>query len=248
MIANFRELGGIPVANGRIIKKGVFYRSAMLDHATDEELAEIKKCGIKVAFDFRNKGENRGERPYEMIGAEHRNVPATYKNDKLFRLDKGGIFTMLFREVTWQDVAETYEHLPVGNVAYKALMESIVKEEVPLMMHCSAGKDRAGIATAIVMLLLGADYDAILKEYMISKEAQAFNEFVIGEVMPKFIHKFAFKHFHAFFMVYPELLDTALNKIISTYGDYETYFEKEFGITPEIRARLIEKYTEPTTL
>lgn len=248
MIANFRDLGGLPVANNRVIKKGVFIRSAMLDHATDEELQEIKKYGIKVAYDFRNKSENRGDRPYEKIGAEHRNIPATYKNDRLFRLDKGGIFTMLFREITWEDVAQTYESLPVGNKAYKALMQSLINEEVPLMMHCSAGKDRAGIATAIIMILLGADYETVLEEYMRSKEAQHFNEYVIGEILPKFIHKFAFSHFHAFFMVYPELLDASLNKIKETYGDYDTYFEKEFGITKEVRAQLIEKYTEPAPI
>ena len=65
MIANFRELGGIPVENGRVIKKGLFYRSAMLDRATDEELLTVlKPLGIKVAFDFREKDEVRGERPY----------------------------------------------------------------------------------------------------------------------------------------------------------------------------------------
>ena len=127
-------------------------------------------------------------------------------------------------------------------------MQSLINEEVPLMMHCSAGKDRAGIATAIIMILLGADYETVLEEYMRSKEAQHFNEYVIGEILPKFIHKFAFSHFHAFFMVYPELLDASLNKIKETYGDYDTYFEKEFGITKEIREQLIEKYTEPAPI
>ncbi len=244
MIANFRELGGIPCKDGRVVKKGYFYRSAMLDRATDEELLELKKLGIKVAFDFRDEGETRGDRPYAMMGAEHRNVPATYKNDKLFKMSKGGGVLLLFRKVTWRDVAETYEHLPIGNSAYKALMEAIKGDETPLLVHCSAGKDRAGIAATIILLLLGANYEDILEEYLKSTKVQHFIESVIGEKIPKIFHKFAFRHFHAYFTVYKELLDTSLNRIKEVYGDYETYFLKEFGITPEMRQELIERYTE----
>ena len=244
MIANFREIGGLPVAGNRVVKKGLFYRSAMLDRATDEELAELKKLGIKVAYDFRDAKECRGEAPYEKIGAEHRNIPATYKNDKLFKLEKGGSFAMLFDHVTWRDVAPTYEHLPLGNEAYVALMKSIVNDETPMILHCTAGKDRAGIGIALILLLLGASYETVLEEYMRSTSVQPFIESVIGERIPKIFHRYAFKHFHAFFTVYKELLDTSLNKIIEVYGDYDSYFEKEFGITKEIRAELIERYTE----
>lgn len=244
MIANFRELGGLPCGENRVVKKGLFYRSATIDFATDLELDEYKKCGIKVGYDFREKNETHGDRPYEYIGAEHRNVPASYKNDKLFKLKGGGMLGMVFREVTWQDVAPTYEHLPLNNKAYKALVQSLIDGEVPLMINCSAGKDRAGIGATIILLLLGASYETVLEEYMRSTSAQSFNEWVIGRIIPKFAHKYVFSHFHAFFMVYKELLDTSLNKILDTYGDYETYFEKEFGVTKEIRAELIERYTE----
>ena len=244
MIANFRDLGGIPCGNNRVVKKGLLYRSATIDYATNEELDEYKKLGIKVAYDFREKGETKGDRAYDYIGAEHRNVPASYKNDKLFKLKGGGMLGMVFREVTWEDVAPTYEHLPLNNKAYKAMMQSLIDEEVPLMVNCSAGKDRAGIAATLILLLLGADYDTVLEEYMRSKDAQFFNEWVIGKIIPKFAHKYVFSHFHAFFMVYKELLDTSLNKINETYESYDEYFEKEYGITPEIRAQLIERYTE----
>ncbi len=244
MIANFRDLGGIKCENGRTVKNGFFYRSAMIDRATDEEFLELKKLGIKVAYDFRDANETRGDRPYAMIGAEHRNVPATYKNDKLFKMSKGGGVLLLFRKVTWHDVAETYEHLPVGNNAYKELIKSVVAGETPLLMHCSAGKDRAGIAATIILLLLGVGYEEILEEYLKSTKVQHFIESVIGERIPKIFHKFAFRHFHAYFTVYKELLDTSLNRIKEVYGDYETYFLKEFGITPEMREELIARYTE----
>ncbi|MBO7156467.1 MAG: tyrosine-protein phosphatase [Clostridia bacterium] len=244
MIANFREIGGLPVDGNRVVKKGIFYRSAMLDRATDEELNELKKLGIKLAYDFRDEKECRGEAPYEKIGAEHRNIPATYKNDKLFKLEKGGSFAMLFNKITWRDVAPTYEHLPIGNQAYRALMKSVVEGEVPMMLHCTAGKDRAGIGISLILLLLGASYETVIEEYMRSTSVQPFIESVIGERIPKIFHPYAFRHFHPFFTVYKELLDTSLNKIISTYGDYGTYFEKEFGITAEVRKELIERYTE----
>ncbi len=244
MIANFRELGGIPVEGGRIIKNGLFYRSAMLDRATDEELLELGRLGIKVAFDFREYDEARGERPYEIMGAEHRNIPASYENDTLLKSQKSVNPALLFKKITWRDVQETYERFPIGNKAYQALMESLVKNETPIIMHCTAGKDRAGIGATLVLLLLGASYDEILKEYLRSAEAQAFTESVIGEKIPKIFHRYTFKHFHAFFTVYKELLDTTLNKIINTYGNYETYFEKEYGISPELRTSLIERYTE----
>ena len=123
-------------------------------------------------------------------------------------------------------------------------MSALVNGETPMILHCTAGKDRAGIGITMILLLLGASYDEIVKEYMKSTEVQAFTESVIAEKIPKIFHRYAFKHFHAFFTVYKELLDTSLNKIIEVYGDYDSYFEKEFGITKEIRAELIERYTE----
>lgn len=245
MIANFRELGGIPVENGRVIKKGLFYRSAMLDRATDEELLTVlKPLGIKVAFDFREKDEVRGEHPYELLGAEHRNIPASYENDTLLKSQKSVNPSLLFKKITWRDVRETYERFPIGNKAYSALMSALVNGETPMILHCTAGKDRAGIGITMILLLLGASYDEIVKEYMKSTEVQAFTESVIAEKIPKIFHRYAFKHFHPFFTVYKELLDTTLDKIIATYGDYDTYFEQEYGITPTMRAEIIERYTE----
>lgn len=244
MIANFRELGGIPVEGGRKIKNGLFYRSAMLDHATDEELLELKAKGIKVVYDFREYDEARGECPYEIMGAEHRNVPASYENDTLLKSQKSVNPKLLFKKITWRDVAETYRRFPIDNKGYKSLMQAVVDGETPMLVHCTAGKDRAGIGITFILLLLGASYEDIKNEYMLSTSAQPFVEMVIGEKLPKIFHKFAFKHFHAFFTVYPELLDTTLNRIKEVYGDYATYFEKEYGITPEMRAELIERYTE----
>ncbi|NLO64200.1 MAG: tyrosine-protein phosphatase, partial [Clostridiales bacterium] len=68
---NFRDLGGIVTEDGRKIKKGLFFRCAMLEEASENDIAELKKLGIKLIFDYRNPEEipEAGGYPYNEIGA-----------------------------------------------------------------------------------------------------------------------------------------------------------------------------------
>lgn len=243
-LANFRDIGGLPVGNGKHIKSGYFYRSANLDYATDAELDYLRGLGIKVVYDYRDEDERGSEAPYSKIGAEHRAIAATFKNAKLFKLKNGkNPFAKLFMRVKPEDISETYATLPFDNQAYKAMIKSVCEGETPFLQHCTAGKDRAGVGIAILMLLLGADEQTVTEEYMRSTVVRPFVEYIFAARIPRGFRHYIFSRYEAFLTVYPCLIESALNAIKQKYGTYENYFLGEYNLDSALIAEIRDKYT-----
>lgn len=244
-LANFRDIGGLPVVGGKHIKKGCFYRSANLDYATYDDLDYLKNLGIKIVYDYRDEDEGNSDAPYIKMGAEHRQIPATFENAKLFKLKNGkNPFEKLFMKVEPEDIAKTYAILPFDNEAYRSMIATAVKGDVPFLQHCTAGKDRAGMGIALLMLLLGAEEDTVMEEYMRSESVKPFVEAIFAPIIPKPFRSFIFKRYEPLFTVYPCLLESALNAIKERYGTYEEYFRSEYGLATTAIAEFRARFTE----
>jgi protein-tyrosine phosphatase len=163
---NLRDIGGYTTADGRLVRVGRIFRSDELHGLTDDDLVVVAALGIRVVFDLRNVDE-RNARPNRLpdgIELLERVTPST------------------------QGPSLTTEEQIVGNVLpvaddeafadiYRRLLEMLAPElriileraldapSRPLLFHCAAGKDRTGIATAVLLGLLGVPDDLILDDY-----------------------------------------------------------------------------------
>lgn len=245
-IKNFRDLGGLKTEDGKKVKKGLFFRSAMLNDATDEDIEFLKSLNLKHIFDYRDSDEVAlmKNNPYEKIGAKYHNIPAYLNNRKLLQIKKASYVKKLFHKVTLGDVKDTYSHLPFENMGYRAMVERLKKGEVPIYQHCTAGKDRAGMGSALLLGILGVEYDEILADYLKSLEIKEYIENKIAGFIPKPVRKFLLRRYQPLFIVDKELLDAAIEAIKEKYNTFENYLLAEYNLLEEDIKAIRERYTE----
>ena len=246
-IRNFRELGGYKSSDGRKVKHNVFFRSPGLYQISDkEDIKLFESLGIKTIYDFRSKSEKEEHPDPRFPGITYHEISALYKKD-------GSEMDFDFREDVMQPhiikgifdlLVEGYEIMGINNPAYKQMFKDIVDGNVPLLFHCSAGKDRTGVAAALILSLFGVDKEDIAHDFLATniynrKEIQTVEESVKDKLPPETI-----EYVRKLFGVQIENLNLTFDTIIKTYGSLDRYFEKEFGITPEIRAQLMDRYLE----
>ena len=172
-INNFRDFGGYKTQNGASLKKGLLYRSGDLSKATDADLEYIASLGIKTVCDLRSEGERKKEpdripvaRPFTFFNIPMRPI-VEYHGRSLRRL-----FSLMFGSERRMDyTAESHQayreyatgYLPQLNALFQRISNA---ENLPLLIHCSAGKDRTGVVASLIQLVLGVPFETVMDDYM----------------------------------------------------------------------------------
>ena len=244
---NFRELGGYITRDGRVIRKGQFYRSGPLGMLTEKELEFVKGLNIRHVFDFRSDTEISELPDPQLPTAEYHPInaltdadgnPVNFSPKTIEKTDFSKEIGSNFLEIM-------YGNLPFTK-AYKEMFEAVKKKETPILFHCTAGKDRTGIAAVLIMILLGVDEETALDDYELT------NEYRVSAI-ERFLERVAeiigddedLRHaLRGVEGVNRENAELSLRRIRERFGDYETYFKAQFGIDEKMQAELAEYYTE----
>lgn len=161
---NLRDIGGYAVPGDRLVRTGCVFRSDELHALTDADLEVVAALGIKVVFDLRNSYE-RGLRPsrlppgVELLERSSPGSPPRPIEDLIAARDlpvpDDEVFAGIYVEILDRLAPEL-----------RIILELAVDAPSrPLLFHCVAGKDRTGIATALLLSLLGVPDDVILDDY-----------------------------------------------------------------------------------
>ena len=138
-VSNTRDEGGYQTPEGRTVQ-GILYRSARLDDITDEGRETVAKLGIKTDLDLRLAGEGMPN-PLGINYVQALAAPNYYN----------GIDT------------------ESGKDSVKTIFQTLAnKDNYPIVLHCSVGRDRTGTAIALMNALLGVEEQTIINEYMLS--------------------------------------------------------------------------------
>lgn len=244
-VMNFRDLGGIETADGRHVKSGLFFRSAFLDEATEADINYLRSLGIKKIFDYRDVAEvnKDNEIKYKRIGSRHSHFPNNITKGAVYKLQNGGL-NRAFIKIRSEDVCEFYSYLPIKNTGYAAMAESLENGEVPFLQHCTAGKDRAGIGTAILLGILGVPYENILADYLKSLQIENYIREKMLWQIPWPLSKILGRNYAPLFIVDKTYLDAAFDAIRETYGTFESYLFEEFGLSDRKIKKIRDLYTE----
>jgi len=178
-IVNFRDIGGAKVLDGRVVNRGLWYRGAALNDATDADLAQLRRLGIGLIFDLRSTGESTGRPDRLPAGVAYRNVPAVRSLEETGQelLDWGRFVRQLNESAEVLAAVEYSQHGPDSiyaemirhPAAFNALFhELLARPDRPVYVHCSAGKDRTGVASALLLRLLGVARQDVLADYLLS--------------------------------------------------------------------------------
>ena len=174
---NFRDLGGYQTPDGRHVKWGKVFRSAQLDRLTDQGIKELKALDVKVVVDLRFSEESVKS---PTVKAAVPNAEMLSWHDE-FQDDSESRSSAMKR--SWRDSLETNDPAQVREAMrvnypqklyshraiYKKMLLRLVQGQVPLVFHCAAGKDRTGVAAALILSLLGVSNEQIVEDYLLTQ-------------------------------------------------------------------------------
>lgn len=170
---NLRDLGGYQTQDGRIVAWRRLFRSGQLRHKTVEDLSRLQQAtGLASVLDLRSSMEIRQETVglLSEAGIRYHNVPFITDDDEKPADDLFSRFSNIGQfYVLWSEYKE------FGNRVVKALELIAEPENHPLLFHCTIGKDRTGILSAIVLSVLGVNDEDIIEEYTLT--AQSMEDF-----------------------------------------------------------------------
>ncbi|MCX6306657.1 MAG: tyrosine-protein phosphatase [Bacteroidetes bacterium] len=179
---NFRDLGGIATKDGRHIKPGVLYRSGDFYSLTDDDIFTLEQLKLGTIIDLRAQRELE-QRPDKVIltvkDVIHIDIhdAAREKAEKfLENNDARGLETVLIGDYTRMVDSHQADFR-------KFLHILATTENLPLVYHCAAGKDRTGMATLFLLTALGVEMKDIWDDYMATNIVAApFAEKIIRKV------------------------------------------------------------------
>jgi protein-tyrosine phosphatase len=154
---NARDLGGLPLRDGRSSRPGAFYRSATVDFVTERGWREAYDAGVRTVIDLRNDDEvdSNAAPP---TGIARRRVPLDGIEDIAFWepfLTSGLHGTPLYYD----------EFLKRKSDRVAAVITALARSDGGVVFHCGGGRDRTGLISLMLLDLAGVDHEAILDDY-----------------------------------------------------------------------------------
>ncbi|RLQ21036.1 tyrosine-protein phosphatase [Seongchinamella sediminis] len=227
---NFRDLGGYKTIDGHTLRQGVLYRSGNLSGLLPAEQTALAALGIRSICDFRTLAE-REERPDPQLPGSHQvegcqddslKTSLSSSFQKLLDMQSSG------QEVDWRGIMIRNYSSMGGRYAdsYRAMFAALLSDNaVPMLFHCTAGKDRTGVAAALVLSVLGVPRQTILEDY----EASALDPVewvgIDSKVYPKEL-----VNQPALAIPDPTYIQAALEGIEEQYGSLDYYFHSVLGL------------------
>lgn len=246
-VQNFRDMGGYQTPTGQIIKWGSIYRSGFLSDMTASCAREMKSRAIKHVVDFRSERE-KSTHPTQRI---HGWTP-TYHDASIGGNAAAWIQAMLKRisesnaleESLREQLLDAYRTIPIDNTAgLKAFFQALLNREPEeaILFHCKAGKDRTGIAGALLMKLLGLHDDIIMQDYMLTNTAMDINAYATltaESLSLKSGRTIKPSDVIPLVGVEEDYLHTCFRTISDHFGSIDTYLEARLGISQNQKEQL----------
>lgn len=168
---NFRDLGGYATSDGRAVKWRHLYRSGMMTRLTENDARALAERGIRMVVDFRTATEQQ-EEPNHWALASKARYWAREHEETFGQLKQMAAKGIASAEEANAIMVSGYRHLPFQQAeAYAEILRALAGGEVPLVFHCTAGKDRTGGAAALVLALLGVPRDTIAQDFNMTERA-----------------------------------------------------------------------------
>lgn len=237
---NFRDLGGYATVDGRRTRWGRVFRSGALAHLTEGEQRYLQALGVKLVCDLRSPEEAAEEPDRLPEGITYRALPLQ-TDDKASRRRR--LLALLFSQKNLTDIMfDAYTRIMIdGNAQLIGQVIRYLADEdnLPAVVHCTAGKDRAGIAAAFVLLALGVPEETVLADYSLSNHYYAsFLNVAARAIKPLAPLGVKARDLTPLLVANPALLRAAFDYVRDRYGSVDAYLRDAAGVDDDLRARL----------
>lgn len=229
---NFRDLGGYRAAEGWT-RWGMVFRSDAPHRLTTADLAAVDRLGLRVVYDLRTDAE-RDHSPSALPAALRRELLAIGGD-----ADRTGDLADLFRQGVADDFLVTVyqDMVDTSATTLGSLMTALAESPLPALFHCTAGKDRTGMAAALLLSVLGVDEATVLDDYELSaihftdrRQARFTEQLGLDE-----------RQYRAVFGAPRQAMASTLTALRERHGSIEDYLVERAGVRPDAIATLRER-------
>lgn len=239
---NFRDLGGYRTRSGKSVRWGMLFRSGAMNGLTANDYAYLEKIGIRTVCDFRSPDERKSA-PVRWPGGK---TPTVFADD--YTLDMGGID---FRnaggwsaEEAKTRMAGLYPHLlDQFNGQYRRMFAQLLAGNAPLAFNCSAGKDRTGVAAALVLTALDVPRETVIEDYLLSNRYFDPNKVVAADASTAAWKQLPPPVLKAFMGVDRAYLEAVFKVIDAHPGGAKAYLRDKLGLGDAELKQLRARYT-----
>ena len=261
-VGNARELGGYVAEDGRVVRRGVFLRTAALGNATEADIQRlVDDYHLSLVIDLRMTSEIEQAPDPVMDGVENLHLgiideaAMAAKRQSLSAEDVAGLdmTSKLGRLRMAMKLGIVGDHMYIdflsgepGKAGYARLFRELLAlpEGKAMLFHCTQGKDRTGCAAMLILSALGADEETIMADFMLTNTFNA--QLIEGErqmLTAQGLEGDELETFmHAMDEVDPQYMINALDWMKEHYGSALGYIQTELGVTDEEIEVLRDKY------
>ncbi len=243
---NLRDLGGYRTTDGRAVRWGLVYRSAMLAYLSDDDQARLSQLGLKWICDLRSDQEVSAapDRLPPTLEAHYQRLPVDADRHQTYRL-----WTLLFNHRglgrlllgIYRQILD--EHAPVFRAVFERLATA---DNLPALIHCTAGKDRAGLTAALLLQALGVPEATVLADYSQSNSYYGiFRQFSAASIEQLRPLGVTVDDMQPLLVADPAILSAALAHLRTRYGSIEAYLRQHVGLSETVLNRIRENLLEP---
>ena len=228
---NLRDFGGVRCLDGREVRRETLYRSASLSELAPEHIAAVRTLNIRSVIDLRYNSERETHpTPWQEMGCS-----AYWCRDYEPVGGRGGLNDLLTSEILTTVAARdlmlrVYPELAYGNVdSIKRLFHSILTDEGPFLVHCTSGKDRTGIAAALVLSALDVPHELILADYLATRRFDILASPAFRREEPFSPQRIEI--IRPIFSVDSDYLDCVFRRIVARDGSLEGFFRNTLDLS-----------------
>ncbi len=250
-IRNIRDLGGIITKNGREIKSNKLIRSDSLFKATSNDITDLNSI-VEIIIDLRSDREITSKPDPHLSNAEYIHLPVNEKQTNVSIVKKYADNPEGAREF----MIDNYTSLVTSNYSilkFQKFVNLLLQETNKAMLwHCSAGKDRTGFATIVVLELLEVSRDVILEDYLYSNNCVEDKKLRTLDLIKKHnididennSEKISVFHKTLDYLstVREEYFFSLYDRIKELYGDFDGFINKGLKITDKQRYQFKNLY------
>jgi protein tyrosine/serine phosphatase len=244
-IHNFRDYGGYSVSGGKRLVRRMLYRSGEHARATERDLKVVESIGLSTIIDLRGPAERKKapcRRPADFSvtvlcadsetasTAPQARTAASINANTAHRIMIERYIGLAFRPLL----------VPPYRVYFRALAES----SGPTLVYCSGGKDRTGLAVALLHFMLGVDYGDLISDYLLTNSSGDNNARVdaIKETLRwSFGPDLSEEAVEVVSAVKAEYLQAAFDSIIDRCGSIDNYITDVLHVTPQMREAIVTR-------
>ena len=249
---NFRDFGGYQTHDGRRVRWGRLYRSGMLSRLNSRDLEVLADLRIRTVCDLR-RAEERARHPNPALGPDvlrrEWDEPGDASPLRGVRFERS-----LSRAAARGAMVEMYGRMPALLTrrlrgVFAGLLEAGGR---PIILHCTAGKDRTGLGAALILSALGVPRATIVEDYLLTNVAVDLGAWLSGNgatgagitATAEPIQALAPQAREAVLAADATYLEASFARIEAEHGSVEAYLGSELGVDAAGRARLVQSLLE----